>query len=159
VLNLSAFSLISAPLSRFEHPVSLQRPKLLRPNGDIFQYIDAEQLAAKNTETWPFFNQVGSRFQLGLCEVTSLLVWIGQRHPESKEYLSTLSASIQISGLVGQKKLIYGVRLFRLYVSATSYRRSENQLHNLHRMTTNRAQLRDQNVMDVLCSPFGRGET
>ncbi|GAQ81237.1 hypothetical protein KFL_000750060 [Klebsormidium nitens] len=44
-----------------ESILGTKRPKLLRPNGPIFQYIDAEALAAKNTETWPFFNQVTAK--------------------------------------------------------------------------------------------------
>ncbi|KAK9110209.1 hypothetical protein Sjap_018269 [Stephania japonica] len=35
-----------------------QRPKLLRPNGKIYQAINADTLRAQNMETWPFFNQV-----------------------------------------------------------------------------------------------------
>lgn len=35
-----------------------QRPKLLRPNGPIFQAINNDTLRAQNLETWPFFNQV-----------------------------------------------------------------------------------------------------
>ncbi|XP_020257029.1 probable plastid-lipid-associated protein 4, chloroplastic isoform X2 [Asparagus officinalis] len=34
-----------------------QRPKLLRPNGKIYQAINADTLRAQNMETWPFFNQ------------------------------------------------------------------------------------------------------
>ncbi|KAK4757514.1 hypothetical protein SAY87_018815 [Trapa incisa] len=34
-----------------------QRPKFLRPNGKIFQAINADTLRAQNIETWPFFNQ------------------------------------------------------------------------------------------------------
>ncbi|CAL5438824.1 unnamed protein product [Camellia sinensis] len=34
-----------------------QRPKLLRPNGKIYQAINADTLRAQNLETWPFFNQ------------------------------------------------------------------------------------------------------
>jgi hypothetical protein len=37
-------------VSSYEHPDSLQRLKILSPYGDNFQYINAEQLAAKNTE-------------------------------------------------------------------------------------------------------------
>ena len=35
-----------------------QRPKFLRPNGKIYQAINADTLRAQNMETWPFFNQV-----------------------------------------------------------------------------------------------------
>ncbi|XP_031491509.1 probable plastid-lipid-associated protein 4, chloroplastic isoform X2 [Nymphaea colorata] len=35
-----------------------QRPKLLRPNGKIYQAINSDTLRAQNMETWPFFNQV-----------------------------------------------------------------------------------------------------
>ncbi|XP_050125484.1 probable plastid-lipid-associated protein 4, chloroplastic isoform X1 [Malus sylvestris] len=35
-----------------------QRPKFLRPNGKIYQAINADTLRAQNIETWPFFNQV-----------------------------------------------------------------------------------------------------
>eukprot|EP01018_Ginkgo_biloba_P034928 Gb_39531 [translate_table: standard] len=35
-----------------------QRPKLLRPNGQIYQAINTDTLRAQNLETWPFFNQV-----------------------------------------------------------------------------------------------------
>ncbi|KAJ9174615.1 hypothetical protein P3X46_013243 [Hevea brasiliensis] len=35
-----------------------KRPKLLRPNGKIYQAINVETLRAQNMETWPFFNQV-----------------------------------------------------------------------------------------------------
>lgn len=35
-----------------------QRPKSLRPNGKIYQAINADTLRAQNIETWPFFNQV-----------------------------------------------------------------------------------------------------
>ncbi|XP_020552809.1 probable plastid-lipid-associated protein 4, chloroplastic isoform X3 [Sesamum indicum] len=34
-----------------------KRPKFLRPNGKIFQAINADTLRAQNMETWPFFNQ------------------------------------------------------------------------------------------------------
>eukprot|EP00475_Leptophrys_vorax_P033262 TRINITY_DN52050_c0_g1_i1.p1 TRINITY_DN52050_c0_g1~~TRINITY_DN52050_c0_g1_i1.p1 ORF type:complete len:264 (+),score=23.53 TRINITY_DN52050_c0_g1_i1:134-925(+) len=34
------------------------KPFFLRPQGPIFQAIDAETLQARNMETWPFFNQV-----------------------------------------------------------------------------------------------------
>lgn len=34
-----------------------ERPKLLRPNGKIYQAINADTLRAQNLETWPFFNQ------------------------------------------------------------------------------------------------------
>ncbi|XP_011092369.1 probable plastid-lipid-associated protein 4, chloroplastic isoform X1 [Sesamum indicum] len=34
-----------------------ERPKFLRPNGKIFQAINADTLRAQNMETWPFFNQ------------------------------------------------------------------------------------------------------
>ncbi|GMH40858.1 hypothetical protein BSKO_08762 [Bryopsis sp. KO-2023] len=36
------------------------RPAFLRPNGPIFQTIDAKNLKARNTETWPFFSQVSA---------------------------------------------------------------------------------------------------
>lgn len=36
----------------------LQRPKFLRPNGKIYQAINADTLRAQNMETWPYFNQV-----------------------------------------------------------------------------------------------------
>ncbi|KAJ6805641.1 putative plastid-lipid-associated protein 4, chloroplastic [Iris pallida] len=35
-----------------------KRPKILRPNGKIYQAINADTLRAQNMETWPFFNQV-----------------------------------------------------------------------------------------------------
>ncbi|XP_075477203.1 putative plastid-lipid-associated protein 4, chloroplastic isoform X1 [Primulina tabacum] len=34
-----------------------ERPKLLRPNGKIYQAINVDTLRAQNMETWPFFNQ------------------------------------------------------------------------------------------------------
>ncbi|XP_027160441.1 probable plastid-lipid-associated protein 4, chloroplastic isoform X1 [Coffea eugenioides] len=34
-----------------------QRPKLLRPNGKMYQAINVDTLRAQNMETWPFFNQ------------------------------------------------------------------------------------------------------
>lgn len=34
-----------------------KRPKLLRPNGKIYQAINLDTLRAQNIETWPFFNQ------------------------------------------------------------------------------------------------------
>ncbi|KAL5096345.1 hypothetical protein RYX36_000672 [Vicia faba] len=34
-----------------------KRPKFLRPNGKIYQAINADTLRAQNIETWPFFNQ------------------------------------------------------------------------------------------------------
>ncbi|KAK2393118.1 putative plastid-lipid-associated protein 4, chloroplastic [Trifolium repens] len=34
-----------------------QRPKFLRPNGKIYQAINADTLRAQNIETWPFYNQ------------------------------------------------------------------------------------------------------
>ncbi|XP_011007963.1 PREDICTED: probable plastid-lipid-associated protein 6, chloroplastic isoform X6 [Populus euphratica] len=34
-----------------------KRPKLLRPNGKIYQAINVDTLRAQNLETWPFFNQ------------------------------------------------------------------------------------------------------
>lgn len=36
----------------------MQRPKILRPFGKIYQAINAETLRAQNIETWPYFNQV-----------------------------------------------------------------------------------------------------
>ncbi|THU45928.1 hypothetical protein C4D60_Mb02t23130 [Musa balbisiana] len=36
----------------------IQRPKFLRPNGEIYQAINADTLRAQNMETWPYFNQV-----------------------------------------------------------------------------------------------------
>ena len=50
--------------------VLLQRPAVLRPNGPIYQAIDATTLQARNIETWPFFNQV---IWLGLCIAPALL--------------------------------------------------------------------------------------
>ncbi|KAM0950950.1 putative plastid-lipid-associated protein [Dioscorea sansibarensis] len=35
-----------------------QRPKILRPNGKIYQAINVDTLRAQNMETWPYFNQV-----------------------------------------------------------------------------------------------------
>ncbi|XP_058760943.1 probable plastid-lipid-associated protein 4, chloroplastic isoform X2 [Vicia villosa] len=35
-----------------------KRPKFLRPNGKIYQAINADTLRAQNIETWPFFNQI-----------------------------------------------------------------------------------------------------
>ncbi|CAK9194864.1 unnamed protein product [Sphagnum jensenii] len=35
-----------------------QWPKILRPNGPIYQAINTDTLRAQNLETWPFFNQV-----------------------------------------------------------------------------------------------------
>ncbi|XP_020528764.1 probable plastid-lipid-associated protein 4, chloroplastic isoform X2 [Amborella trichopoda] len=35
-----------------------QRPKFLRPNGKIYQAINADTLRAQNMETWPYFNQI-----------------------------------------------------------------------------------------------------
>jgi PAP_fibrillin len=40
--------------------IMLQRPKFLRPNGKIYQAINADTLRAQNMETWPYFNQVSS---------------------------------------------------------------------------------------------------
>lgn len=37
------------------------KPPFLRPIGPIYQTIDAVNLTARNEETWPFFNQVGTR--------------------------------------------------------------------------------------------------
>ena len=34
------------------------RPAFLRPNGTIYQSINAGSLKARNQETWPFFNAV-----------------------------------------------------------------------------------------------------
>lgn len=34
------------------------RPAFLRPNGPIHQFIDAENLKARNQESWPFWNSV-----------------------------------------------------------------------------------------------------
>lgn len=34
-----------------------KRPKISRPNGKIYQAINADTLRAQNMETWPFFNQ------------------------------------------------------------------------------------------------------
>ncbi|KAL0026381.1 hypothetical protein WJX79_004981 [Trebouxia sp. C0005] len=36
------------------------RPAVLRPNGPIFQYIDAPNGKARNQESWPFFNSVAA---------------------------------------------------------------------------------------------------
>ncbi|KAJ3672937.1 hypothetical protein LUZ60_006311 [Juncus effusus] len=38
--------------------LATQRPKFLRPNGKIYQAINADSLRAQNMETWPYFNQV-----------------------------------------------------------------------------------------------------
>ncbi|KAJ4823280.1 hypothetical protein Tsubulata_028457 [Turnera subulata] len=35
-----------------------KRPKILRPNGKIYQAINVDTLRAQNLETWPFYNQV-----------------------------------------------------------------------------------------------------
>jgi len=35
-----------------------ERPKFLRPNGAIYQAINADTLRAQNLQTWPYFNQV-----------------------------------------------------------------------------------------------------
>ncbi|GLI66927.1 hypothetical protein VaNZ11_010966 [Volvox africanus] len=40
--------------------LATSRPPALRPQGPIFQTIDAEKLKARNNETWPFFNQVSA---------------------------------------------------------------------------------------------------
>ena len=41
------------------------KPPFLRPQGPIYQTIDAISLIAKNEESWPFFNQVRfSRWQM-----------------------------------------------------------------------------------------------
>ncbi|DBB16532.1 TPA: hypothetical protein ACH3X3_014796 [Trebouxia sp. C0006] len=37
-----------------------KRPAVLRPNGPIFQYIDAPNGKARNQESWPFFNSVAA---------------------------------------------------------------------------------------------------
>ncbi|GIL86755.1 hypothetical protein Vretimale_15650 [Volvox reticuliferus] len=37
-----------------------KRPPALRPQGPIYQTIDVEKLKARNSETWPFFNQVSA---------------------------------------------------------------------------------------------------
>eukprot|EP01025_Chloroclados_australasicus_P061894 TRINITY_DN8130_c0_g1_i1.p2 TRINITY_DN8130_c0_g1~~TRINITY_DN8130_c0_g1_i1.p2 ORF type:complete len:175 (-),score=26.78 TRINITY_DN8130_c0_g1_i1:350-874(-) len=41
-----------------ESILGTKRPALFRPQGPIFQTIDAKALKAKNQETWPFFNAV-----------------------------------------------------------------------------------------------------
>ncbi|KXZ56947.1 hypothetical protein GPECTOR_1g854 [Gonium pectorale] len=38
--------------------LATNRPPPLRPQGPIYQTIDAENLKARNNESWPFFNQV-----------------------------------------------------------------------------------------------------
>ncbi|CAA6664913.1 unnamed protein product [Spirodela intermedia] len=38
--------------------LATKRPKILRPNGKIYQSINCDTLRAQNMETWPFFNQV-----------------------------------------------------------------------------------------------------
>ncbi|KAJ4762720.1 Plastid-lipid associated protein PAP / fibrillin family protein [Rhynchospora pubera] len=38
--------------------LATERPKFLRPNGKIYQAINADTLRAQNMETWPYFNQV-----------------------------------------------------------------------------------------------------
>ncbi|XP_072991502.1 probable plastid-lipid-associated protein 4, chloroplastic [Typha latifolia] len=40
-----------------------QRPKFLRPNGKIYQAINADTLRAQNMETWPYFNQVTANLE------------------------------------------------------------------------------------------------
>lgn len=40
-----------------------ERPKLLRPNGAIYQAINADTLRAQNLETWPYFNQVTANLE------------------------------------------------------------------------------------------------
>ncbi|KAL1544462.1 putative plastid-lipid-associated protein 4, chloroplastic [Salvia divinorum] len=37
--------------------IQSERPKILRPNGKIYQAINLDTLRAQNIETWPFFNQ------------------------------------------------------------------------------------------------------
>ncbi|XP_078444330.1 putative plastid-lipid-associated protein 4, chloroplastic [Wolffia australiana] len=38
--------------------LATKRPKILRPNGKIYQSINVDTLRAQNMETWPYFNQV-----------------------------------------------------------------------------------------------------
>ncbi|XP_047976481.1 probable plastid-lipid-associated protein 4, chloroplastic [Salvia hispanica] len=37
--------------------IQSERPKILRPNGKIYQAINLDTLRAQNIQTWPFFNQ------------------------------------------------------------------------------------------------------
>jgi hypothetical protein len=50
--------LVSKALKAACPSTCVQRPKLLRPNGAIYQAINADTLRAQNLETWPYFNQV-----------------------------------------------------------------------------------------------------
>lgn len=43
------------------------RPAILRPNGPIFQTLDATNLRGRNQETWPFFSEVRIVFNVDLC--------------------------------------------------------------------------------------------
>lgn len=52
---------------KISYPECLQRPNLLRPNGAIYQAINADTLRAQNLQTWPFFNQVSLRSKKTTC--------------------------------------------------------------------------------------------
>ncbi|CAL5358415.1 unnamed protein product [Camellia sinensis] len=61
--KLEAVNKVKEPLKsnllngKWEGASIYNRPKLLRPNGKIYQAINADTLRAQNLETWPFFNQ------------------------------------------------------------------------------------------------------
>lgn len=63
-LKICRCCIISNPKHNAHPSIKLwQRPKFLRPNGKIYQAINADALRAQNLETWPFFNQVTSYFK------------------------------------------------------------------------------------------------
>ena len=51
------------------------KPPFLRPQGQIYQTIDAVNLVAKNEETWPFFNQVRCQILAGVWSPMQYL-WV-----------------------------------------------------------------------------------
>lgn len=52
-----AISVYAISLPRVIFSYDMQRPKVFRPNGKIYQAINVDTLRAQNMETWPFFNQ------------------------------------------------------------------------------------------------------
>lgn len=73
-------ALVKMDIVKIDIPLTLQRPKFLRPNGKIYQAINVDTLRAQNMETWPYFNQVLARanhsFMRIYVSLISCLLWI-----------------------------------------------------------------------------------
>ena len=70
------------------------KPPFLRPQGPIYQTIDAVNLVAKNEETWPFFNQV--RYQMA-AGVWTPMQHLGAQSCKLLWHLSSILVTLVVS--------------------------------------------------------------